>query len=92
MTTVRYMDNWTIILDLSIAGFAISSVLLWWTSSRHRVRRISRREALDAADINRLVGALNRAQMLNMRAAFMTACAGALAALRLALDAAGAGS
>ncbi|VVT31979.1 hypothetical protein RHIZ404_230450 [Rhizobium sp. EC-SD404] len=59
---------------------------LWWASGRHRVRRIKRRGELSAADINRLVVALNRSQMLNTRAAFTTACACALAGLQLVLD------
>lgn len=80
------MHNLSTILDLAIVGFAMASAWLWWASGRHRARRITRREELSAADINRLVVALNRSQMLNTRAAFTTACAGALAAIRLALD------
>lgn len=76
----------TIVIDLSIVGFAMASAWLWWASSRHRVRRVSRREELDASDINRLVVALNRTQTLNARAALTTFCAGALAAVRMAVD------
>ena len=83
------MNQLIILLDLSIIAFAVASALLWWASSRHRVRRISRLDEPDAADINRLVVALNRSQILNSRAALTTACAGILAALRLALDVAG---
>jgi hypothetical protein len=56
-------------------------------ASRNRVRRISRREVLDAANINRLVIALNRTQILNARAALATAVAAVLAAIRLGLSA-----
>lgn len=83
------MDQLIVILDLSIISFAVTSSVLWWASSRHRVRRISRLDEPDAADINRLVVALNRSQILNSRAALTTACAGVLAAIRLALDVAG---
>lgn len=74
-------------LDLSIVGAALASAWLWWAASRHRVRRISRNEVLDAADINRLVIALNRTQILSSRAALATALAAVLAALRLVLNA-----
>lgn len=49
-----------IILDLAVAGAALASAWFWWIASRHRVRRISRHEILDAADMNRIVTALNR--------------------------------
>jgi hypothetical protein len=78
------------LLDLLIAAFAIASALLWWAASRQRMRRISRQEVLDAADINRMVTILNRAQILNARAAFTTSCAGMLAAARILLDLVGA--
>ena len=78
-------------LDLLIAGAALASAFLWWAASRHRVRRISRHEVLDAADINRLVTALNRTQILSSRAAFATALAAVLAAVRVCLSALAAG-
>jgi hypothetical protein len=78
-------------LDLLIAGAAFASGWLWWVASRHRVRRISRDEVLDAADINRIVTALNRTQILSSRAALATALAAVLAALRVCLTALGTG-
>jgi hypothetical protein len=60
---------------------------LWLVASRNRVRRISRREVLDAADINRMVVALNRSQTLNARAARMTGASALLAAARVSADA-----
>ena len=78
-------------LDLLIAGAALASAWLWWAAGRHRVRRISRNEVLDAADINRLVTALNRTQILNSRAALATALAAVLAAFRVCLTALAAG-
>ena len=50
---------------------------------------MSRFEALDAADINRIVVALNRTQTLNARAALATAVAAGLAGLRVLLGLAG---
>jgi hypothetical protein len=76
-----------IVLDLFIVGFATASAWLWYVASRQRVRRVSRHEVLDAADINRVVIALNRTQILNARAALTTGCAAILAAIRFILDA-----
>jgi hypothetical protein len=78
-------------LDLLIAAAALASGCLWWTASRHRVRRIRRDEVLDAADINRIVTALNRTQILSSRAALATALAAVLGALRVCLTALGTG-
>jgi hypothetical protein len=75
-----------IILDLAIILCAAASGLFWYLASRRQVRRISRSEVLDSRDINRLIVAFNRAQLLNRRAALATAATGLLAALRLSLD------
>lgn len=77
------------LIDLLIVGGTLASAWLWWASGRRRVRRVSRHEVLDAADINRLVTALNRTQILNSRAALATACVALLAALRFCLNALG---
>jgi hypothetical protein len=74
------------VLDTLIIAAALASSWLWWLASRNRVRRISRHEVLDAADINRLVIALNRTQILNARAALATAVAAVLTAIRLGLS------
>ena len=74
-----------ITIDLCIVAAALGSALLWWKASNQRIRRISRNEELDAADINRIVTALNRTQILNARAALATAVAAFLAGLRIAL-------
>jgi hypothetical protein len=50
------------------------------------LRRISRHEALDSADINRIVTTMNRTQILNARAALATALSALFAALRVVLD------
>ncbi len=68
-----------------IAAFVAS--WLWYRASGRRLRRVSRREELDAGDINRIVTAINRAQILNMQAALATAVAAAIAALRFAVAA-----
>lgn len=75
-----------IILDALIIIVMLLSAFLWFLASRSRLRRISRHEVLDYADINRIVTAVNRAQILNSRAAFMTALAALLAAFRVMID------
>lgn len=59
----------TFALDLfgCISGFLAG--WLWLRASGRTVRRVSFTEELDASDINRLVTAINRASMLNRRAA-----------------------
>lgn len=73
-------------LDLAIVACAAMSGLFWYLASRRQVRRISRSEILDSRDINRLIVAFNRAQLLNRRAAMATSVTGMLAAIRLCLD------
>jgi len=79
--------GFVLVVDLLIIGAALTSAWLWCVASRQRVRRISRHQVLDAADINRLVTAMTRTQILNSRAALVTACAAVLAAIRFFLDA-----
>jgi hypothetical protein len=74
-----------VVLDLLIATAAGLSAWFWWIASRQRVRRISRNEELDAADMNRIVTTLNRTQILNSRAALFTALAALIAALRIVI-------
>jgi hypothetical protein len=74
------------VVDFGIIFAALASAWLWWLASRHRIRRISRHEDLNYADINRLVTAMNRTQILNSRAALATAIAAAMAGLRLAIN------
>ncbi len=80
------MQPGIIALDLAIVAGAALSGLFWYLASRRQVRRISRSEALDSRDVNRLVVAFNRAQLLNRRAALATSATGCLAAVRLCLD------
>jgi hypothetical protein len=83
------MYGLVLLLDLLVLCTVAGSAWLWWAASRRRVRRMRRDEVLDAADINRIVVAMNRAQILNSRAALATGCAAVLATLRLCLDAVG---
>lgn len=74
-------------VDILIIIATVASSVLWLQASRSRLRRISLAEELDAADFNRIVVAINRAQMLSARAAGMTGAAALLAAIRLSIDA-----
>jgi hypothetical protein len=47
---------------------------------------MSRLEELDAGDVNRIVIALNRTQILNARAAWLASATAALAAARMAIQ------
>jgi len=81
------MDTTLIVaLDLAIIMCATTSGLFWYLASRRQVRRIGRSEILDSRDINRIIVAFNRAQILNRRAAFATSATATLAAVRLGLD------
>jgi hypothetical protein len=82
--------TWVVILrglDLAIMATALLASWLWFQASGRRLQRLSRREDLDAADMNRIVVAINRSQILNSRAALASALAAALAAVRFAVDA-----
>lgn len=74
-------------LDIAIGLGALASSYLWWLASRQRLRRISRLEELDAGDMNRIVTALNRTQILNARAALLASATAALATVRMGVQA-----
>ncbi|HEY8563992.1 MAG TPA: hypothetical protein VIL65_00710 [Beijerinckiaceae bacterium] len=79
--------KWLIfVLDLGAALAALLASVLWFRASRRRVRRVSYREEIDAADLNRIVVAINRAQILNARAALAAAVSALCVALRFTCD------
>ena len=75
-----------IALDLfgCISGFL--AAWLWLRASGRIVRRVSLHEELDAADLNRLVTAINRANILNRRAALAATASAVSVALRFLVD------
>lgn len=75
------------LIDIVIAMLAATSAWYWWLASRQRLRRVSRREELDAGDINRIVTALNRTQIMNARAALYASAMAILAAARMLIQA-----
>lgn len=80
-----------IVLDLLIIATTLLAAVLWFQASGRTLRRLSKDEELDAADLNRIVTAFNRSTLLNRRAALATAAAALFTALRwmLGLIAAG---
>ena len=69
-------------LDTLAILAALAASWLWYSAGRRPIRRITRSETLDAADINRIVVAINRSAMLNRRAALASAASAACLALR----------
>ncbi len=75
-------------LILDALGIATALLAAWWwyLTGTRRLRRISRFEALDAADLNRIVTAVNRNNILSCRAALAAAASAVCVALRFAVD------
>ena len=76
------------VLVLDALGVATALLAAWWwyLAGTRRLRRVSRSEALDAADLNRIVTAVNRNAVLGCRAALAAAVSAACVALRFAVD------
>lgn len=74
------------VLDALAIATALAASWLWYSAGSRHVRRISRFERLDAADINRLVVTMNRSALLNRRAAFAAAVSAACLAFRFAAE------
>jgi len=86
MPNLLTLNLLTLGLDLVAVAAALAAAGFWYLASLRTVRRISRGEILDAADINRIVIAINRNQILNSRAALSAAVAALAAAVRFGLD------
>lgn len=74
-------------LDLLAMSAALAAAWLWYRASATKLRRVSRFEELNAADLNRLVVAMNRNQIMNSRGALAAMVAALCSALRFAADA-----
>jgi hypothetical protein len=74
------------VLDLfgCVTGFL--AAWFWLRASGRTVRRVSFTEELDASDINRLVTAINRANILNRRAALAATASAISVAVRFLAD------
>jgi hypothetical protein len=72
----------TIVFDIIAMVAAFVSAILWFMASGKSLRRVQRKEVIDEHDINRIVTAFNRNQILNGRAALATAVSAAAVGLR----------
>jgi hypothetical protein len=72
------------ILDLLALFTALAAAWFWFRASSQTVRRVSKSEELNALDLNRIVTAINRSQLLNRRAALATAVSALAIALKYA--------
>ncbi len=75
-----------LILDALGVATALLAAWWWYLAGTRRLRRVSRFEALDAADFNRIVTAINRNNVLSYRAALAAAISAVCVALRFAVD------
>ncbi len=75
-----------LILDALGVATALLAAWWWYQAGTRRLRRVSRFEALDAADFNRIVTAINRNNVLSCRAALAAAGSALCVALRFAVD------
>jgi hypothetical protein len=73
------------ILDTLALVTAFAAAWFWLVASRGKLRRVSYAEELNAADLNRMIVAINRSQILNSRAALATAVSAFVVAIRFAV-------
>ncbi|MDX2307865.1 MAG: hypothetical protein NW216_06490 [Hyphomicrobium sp.] len=73
-------------LDLIAIISAFVAAMLWFYASGRQLRRITKNEAVDEHDLNRLVVAFNRTQILNGRAALVTGISAVAISLRTLLQ------
>jgi uncharacterized SAM-binding protein YcdF (DUF218 family) len=76
----------TAILDALALASAMLAAWLWFRASSYRVRRVSKAEELNHLDLNRIVTSINRAQVLNRRAALATGVSALAIACKFAHD------
>ncbi len=80
------METLLIALDVATIVATLAASWFWFAASRRILRRVSRFEDLDSADLNRIVTSINRGNLLNRRAALASGVAAALVALRWTID------
>jgi hypothetical protein len=78
--------NLNAVLDLVALIAALAAAWLWFKASGNTVRRVDRCEELNHLDLNRIVVAINRSQILNRRAALATAVSAIAIAAKFAHD------
>ena len=78
------MPTLFITLDIAAILSSLVAAALWYRAGARTMRRVSKFETLDHADLNRMVVAMNRSALLNRRAALASAAAAICFALRFA--------
>jgi hypothetical protein len=76
----------TALLDFVALSSALAAAWLWFKASGNTVRRVDKCEELNHLDLNRIVVAINRSQVLNRRAAMATAISALVIAAKFAHD------
>jgi len=76
----------TLVFDVIAMVAAFISAILWFMASGKSLRRVQRKEVIDEHDINRIVTAFNRNQILNGRAALATAISATAVGLRFVVQ------
>jgi hypothetical protein len=76
----------SVVLDLLALLSALVAAYLWFRASSFKVRRVSKTEDINSLDLNRIVTAINRTQILNRRAALATGLSAVMIALKIAHD------
>jgi hypothetical protein len=71
-------------LDILAIGITLLAAYLWWRASGRKLRRIAKREDFDHQDLNRIIVAVNRSQVLNAKAAIASALSAMIIAMRFA--------
>lgn len=71
-------------LDIASLVTALAAAWFWFAASRSSLRRVSQTEEINHHDLNRLIVAFNRTQILNSRAALATAVSALFVAARFA--------
>lgn len=74
------------VLDATAMLAAFASAILWFKASGKSLRRVHKGESLDEHDLNRIITAFNRNQILNGRAALATAVSAAAVGGRFLLQ------
>lgn len=71
------------VMDVAAIAAALVAAWFWYQAGARPPRRVTKDEELDAADINRIVVALQRAAILNQRAALASAASATMIALNI---------
>jgi hypothetical protein len=74
------------VLDMLALLSAMLAAWLWYHASSNHVRRVDKDEELDHQDLNRIIVAMNRSQVLNRRAALATAASALAIALKFGVE------